>query len=54
MASPKVKAKRQRRARRTKLRKLRRRLAETKTTSERRRLAEKIRKISPRAPIAES
>jgi len=47
----KVKKKRQRRQRKRKLRYLRQRLANTRAQSERQKLIEKIRRISPRAPL---
>ncbi len=45
--------KKRRQRRQRKVRYLRRRLAETKDFMERQRLIEKIRKISPRAPVPE-
>jgi hypothetical protein len=47
----KVKKKRRRGRRKRKLHYLRRRLTQTKDVSERRRLIEKMRRISPRAPV---
>jgi hypothetical protein len=44
---------RRRRRRKRKLRYLRRRLAKTTDVQERRRLIDKIRRISPRAPVPE-
>jgi len=51
LANTRVKKKRKRRRRRQKLRHVRRRLAEMQDLTVRRRLIEKIRRISPRAPI---
>jgi hypothetical protein len=48
------KKKRKRRKRRQKLRDLRQRLAETQDLTMRRKLIEKIKRISPRAPVPET
>jgi hypothetical protein len=49
-----TKKKRKKRRRRQKLRYLRRRLAETRDLRERRRLIDKIKRISPKAPVPDS
>jgi hypothetical protein len=54
LATTRVKKKRKRRQRKKKLRYLRERLAETHTHSERQRIIEKIRRISPWAPVPEA
>jgi hypothetical protein len=51
LATLKVRKKRHRRQRKRKLRVLRHKLAETRGSSERRQLIDKIRRVSPRAPV---
>ena len=53
MTTTRVKKKRKRRQRRQKIHDLRRRIEDTKDLSARRKLIEKIRRISPRAPVPE-
>jgi hypothetical protein len=53
MTTLKVKKKRRRGRRKRKLRYLRKRVAETRSVSERQRLIEKIKRISPTAPVPE-
>jgi hypothetical protein len=54
MPTSKIKRLRRRQRRKRKLRYLRRRLAETKSHSERQRLIDKIRRISPLAPVPDA
>jgi hypothetical protein len=54
LPNAKIKKLRRRQRRKRKLRYLRRRLAEATSHSERQRLIEKIRRVSPRAPVPEA
>ena len=54
MVSPRVKVKLKRRKRRKKLRHLRQKLQETNSVYERRQIIEKIKRISPQAPVPDS